>query len=256
MRRSSAVVQASSPPIRRSSRFDTDVSVKKLLATLPEADQDDNRPKRGSNVSGRDEATTAERSRRARDTAERLRDAAREVFAELGYVGARVEDVVRRAGVSHGTFYTYYPNKAAILEALVRGTATRLEAIAAAPWEASDVTAAIERVIGAFLEVYADEVDVIGVWFEAAATEPGFAKLLRDVRHGYVARVAENLAPIAEVGGHDPRVAASALVGMVEGYATERYEVASAAERTAAVRTLTALWYGGLQQLMAHKGAG
>lgn len=187
---------------------------------------------------------------RSRDTATRLREAAREVFDELGFTAARVEDVVKAAGVSHGTFYTYYANKAAVLEALVRGTAGRLEAVAASPWESDDVLAALETVIGDFLAVYADEADVIRTWLEAAAMDHEFAGLLREIRHNFVRRVAETLAPLAEQTRHDPHVAAAALVGMVEGYATQRYgEAVGSAQRDAAVRTLASLWYGGVQQL-------
>jgi hypothetical protein len=52
----------------------------------------------------------------------------------------------------------------------------------------------------------------------------------------------------------DATVAASALVAMVEGYAVERYAAATSAERAAAVRTLAALWYGGLTELSSGPG--
>jgi AcrR family transcriptional regulator len=46
--------------------------------------------------------------------------AARDVFAaEPGYVGSSVRDVVRRTGLASGTFYNYFPDKAAIFRALV-----------------------------------------------------------------------------------------------------------------------------------------
>jgi AcrR family transcriptional regulator len=47
-------------------------------------------------------------------------DAALSEFAEHGFEGARMEDVARRAKVSKGTVYLYYPNKQALFEALVR----------------------------------------------------------------------------------------------------------------------------------------
>lgn len=186
---------------------------------------------------------------RAVDTAERLRAAAREVFRELGYAAARVEDIVNRAGVSHGTFYTYYANKADILEALVRDAAARLDEVASSPWEGPDVRATLEEVIGRFLRVYEEEADVIAVWRQAAASEPRFADLLREVRRGYIQRVVDNLTPLSHRGDVDVEVAASALVAMVEGYATERYAAATPEERAGAVRTLAALWYGAITQL-------
>lgn len=49
----------------------------------------------------------------ARATTERdLLDAAVAVFVEKGYPGATIADIVHRAGVTQGTFYLYFRNKA------------------------------------------------------------------------------------------------------------------------------------------------
>jgi AcrR family transcriptional regulator len=53
---------------------------------------------------------------------DRLVAAAAEVFAERGYEGTRVQEVVRRAGLSTGAIYTNFRNKADLLLAAV-GTA-------------------------------------------------------------------------------------------------------------------------------------
>jgi AcrR family transcriptional regulator len=45
--------------------------------------------------------------------------AARDVFAEVGYGAASVRDIVRRTGLASGTFYNYFPDKEAVLRALV-----------------------------------------------------------------------------------------------------------------------------------------
>src|SRR5256885_10177024 len=47
-------------------------------------------------------------------------DAALEVFGERGLAGARLEDIARRAGVSKGTIYLYFPNKEALFREVVR----------------------------------------------------------------------------------------------------------------------------------------
>jgi AcrR family transcriptional regulator len=53
---------------------------------------------------------------------DRLIAAAAEVFAERGYEGARVQEIVRRAGLSTGAIYTNFRDKADLLFAAV-GTA-------------------------------------------------------------------------------------------------------------------------------------
>jgi AcrR family transcriptional regulator len=49
-------------------------------------------------------------------------DAARGVFAEQGYEGARVREIVRRTDLASGTFYNYFPDKDAIFVALIEET--------------------------------------------------------------------------------------------------------------------------------------
>jgi AcrR family transcriptional regulator len=46
-------------------------------------------------------------------------DAAREVFAELGYDAAGVRDVIRRTRLASGTFYNYFPDKEAVFRAVL-----------------------------------------------------------------------------------------------------------------------------------------
>lgn len=197
-------------------------------------------------------------TRRGRRTAARLRGAARDVFAEMGYVRARVDDICDRAEVSHGTFYVYFDNKADILAALVTAAAERLQAVAEAPWTSPDneegeggnlaVRAVLERVIGDFLRVYLEEAPVARAWVEAAAIDADFASRLTELRSDFIERVAANLAPAAEAGGHHPEAAASALVAMVQGYVLEYGEQVRESPGQAA-RTLAALWYGGLEGL-------
>jgi AcrR family transcriptional regulator len=46
--------------------------------------------------------------------------AALELFVERGYAATRLDDVARRAGVSKGTVYLYYPGKEELFKAVVR----------------------------------------------------------------------------------------------------------------------------------------
>jgi len=47
-------------------------------------------------------------------------DAALQVFDERGLAGARLDDIARRAGVSKGTIYLYFPNKEELFREVVR----------------------------------------------------------------------------------------------------------------------------------------
>lgn len=58
--------------------------------------------------------------RRAEARPDEVLDAAIDLFIESGFAATRVEDIARRAGISKGAVYLYFPSKEAILEALVR----------------------------------------------------------------------------------------------------------------------------------------
>lgn len=195
--------------------------------------------------------STTPRTSRGERTAARLRQAARDVFAERGYATARVEDVVAAAGVSHGTFYTYFENKAAVLDALIDETEEALTAIGEEPlWNQPDAAEAIRQVIARFAEVFSGFGDVVATWLEASAYEQHFRTRLRQVREAYIDQVASHLAPALDHTPHDPTVAASALVAMVEGYATQGLAADDPGQREATVRTLAAIWYGGLIRMV------
>jgi AcrR family transcriptional regulator len=61
-------------------------------------------------------------------TRARLLEAAEEEFGQKGFYEAQIVDITRRAGVAHGTFYTYFPSKEAIFVELVREINTQLRA--------------------------------------------------------------------------------------------------------------------------------
>jgi AcrR family transcriptional regulator len=53
-------------------------------------------------------------------------DAAREVFAELGYDAAGVRDVIRRTDLAAGTFYNYFPDKESVFRAVLDESAQEI----------------------------------------------------------------------------------------------------------------------------------
>lgn len=58
--------------------------------------------------------------RRAEARPDEVLDAALDLFIELGFTQTRVDDIAKRAGISKGAVYLYFPSKEAIMEALVR----------------------------------------------------------------------------------------------------------------------------------------
>ncbi len=65
-----------------------------------------------------DDKTTRSERRRNRQR-QRLIDAARQIIARKGLAGLTVQDVTEEADMAVGSFYTYFPNKDALIEAAV-----------------------------------------------------------------------------------------------------------------------------------------
>jgi AcrR family transcriptional regulator len=66
--------------------------------------------------------------RRKPESLTRLRQAARKLFVERGYDATRPQDITREAGLGHGTFYLYYPDKRACFLAFVEDARLELDA--------------------------------------------------------------------------------------------------------------------------------
>lgn len=159
-------------------------------------------------------------SNRAERTREKLLDAARVAFRDVPWSKARVEDVCRAAGVGHGTFYAYFANKEAVLEALVRRHAEELYRLADLPWTSGEVTRDVREVIGGFVALATEDRDIREMWYAAAPAEPALRELVAEVRQEWVRRVTQALyvsqtekLARADV---DVDVAATALAAMVE----------------------------------------
>ena len=62
--------------------------------------------------------TSGRRAVKRQNTRDAILDAARDVFAEIGYGGTTVRDIIRRTNLASGTFYNYFNSKEAVFNAL------------------------------------------------------------------------------------------------------------------------------------------
>jgi AcrR family transcriptional regulator len=72
---------------------------------------------------------TGRRAQRKAENREAILEAAREVFAEVGYDAAAVRDIIRRTELASGTFYNYFPDKEAVFRAVIDESAREIRAI-------------------------------------------------------------------------------------------------------------------------------
>ena len=106
--------------------------------------------------SGKEREAGHTQTRDKEATRQRLLDAAEQVFAEKGYHGAGVDDIIRASDSSKGGFYFHFPNKQAIFLALVDALTPKLAAsIDRAIAAESDPVAQLDAALSTVLDLFA-----------------------------------------------------------------------------------------------------
>ncbi|MCA0144150.1 TetR/AcrR family transcriptional regulator [Blastococcus sp. LR1] len=198
---------------------------------------------------GQEQLPSTDRGRRTRAA---LLAAGRELFEERGFADVRIDHVSERAGVSHGTFYTWFDSKEALLRQIV---ADVVEDIFASTVVGSRLPpeAAYERIEAAnrlYLVAVTRHARILRVLNSLADTREEFQRLRVDVRESFVRRGMEGLVRLQELGLADrdlpPRAVASALGAMVESFAHLWQDPVEELDEDAAVDVLTRLWAGAI----------
>lgn len=178
--------------------------------------------------------------------------AGRHVFAEAGYVGARMSDVATEAKLSLGGLYRYFADKEDLFAALVDDLRDGLYAASRAPRHdfAVDPRGALYEANRGYLGHYHANRGVLRAFVEAAAVEPRFRELWWRMRDRHVDRFVHVLArthPHHELDGADARRAAEAMACLVEqsAYVWFAHENARTdqVDVDAAATTVTQAWH-------------
>lgn len=112
----------------------------------------------------RDGAVQTERSRQKADRRERLLRAAARLFAERGFHGVSMEDLGAAAEISGPAVYRHFPNKDAVLAALLVGVSERLlEGGRSVVADARDAEQALRRLVAFQAEFALAEPELISV---------------------------------------------------------------------------------------------
>ncbi|HWG00698.1 MAG TPA: TetR family transcriptional regulator [Trebonia sp.] len=120
------------------------------------------RPSLGGGTPAQDRELRAQ----GRETVRKLLEAGMIEFEERGFGGVRVDDVVQRAGISHGTFYLYFSNKEDLFNALLRDALHDMEIVAGDfPVATSDATGlkVLRQWVRKFFDAYATHATVIRI---------------------------------------------------------------------------------------------
>jgi AcrR family transcriptional regulator len=156
-----------------------------------------------------------------RRTMRKLLDAAMEVFGTRGYHAARVDDIVKLARTSHGTFYLYFSNKEDLLRALVT--------------EAGDVVGALDSALGpidpgpegwlalrGWMERFSVEwqrfAPVLRAWTDLLMSDVVLTEQAHEMSTGVASTLARRIAEADPGPGIEPNAAAEAVIAMVDRF--------------------------------------
>jgi AcrR family transcriptional regulator len=131
---------------------------------------------------------------RSRDTVVAILEAAARIFSTRGYAAATTNHIAARAGVSIGSLYEYFPNKDALLVALLEAHLADSEAIlartAADTAADGDVRGVVRRFVQAMIDLHARDRALHRVLFEEAPLPPRVRRRFAGIEREVASRVA------------------------------------------------------------------
>jgi len=124
-------------------------------------------------------------------TRERLLDAAEHVFAEKGYHGAVIDDIIQESDTSKGGFYFHFPNKQAIFLALIDILVPKLAAsVERAIAAEADPLAQLDAALSTVLDLFSRHRRLSKILLvEAVGLGHGFDEKLMQTRSRFAAMI-------------------------------------------------------------------
>jgi AcrR family transcriptional regulator len=190
------------------------------------------------------------RSPRGRRTRAALLVAGRAVFERDGFIEARITDIAAGAGVSHGTFYTYFAGKEEIFREIVSGVQAEMRAPGHGRPPDDDLWARIEHGNRVYIETYLRNQKIMATLEQVVTFNEEVRQMRRDIRRPFLVRNERAIRRWQEAGlvdpVLDPRYAASALGAMVDRFMYTWTVLGEPFDKDRAIATLTRLWAGAL----------
>jgi AcrR family transcriptional regulator len=151
----------------------------------------------------------------------KLLDAGMRVFADRGYHAARVDDIVRAARTSHGTFYLYFANKEDLLRALAVDCAETLDELAD---EIGPITPddrgfqELRSFLAKFVTTYRRYGPVIRAWMEDQVADRDVDRLGVKAFTDIGTRLGQRMREIGATDADNETAAVAALMAMLERF--------------------------------------
>lgn len=153
----------------------------------------------------------------------KLLDAAMIAFDERGYYDTRVNDVVKIAKTSHGTFYLYFSNKEDLLRALVAEAGSAAQYLADAlnrspvlgdrpQWDD------VRGWVSVYSDLWIRYAALFRAWTDLARIDPALADTLRHTFTVMSDALARQISPESAGSGVDTQTAAMAVLAMLDRF--------------------------------------
>ena len=197
-----------------------DVRVEPTPSTLFDVPSKPRAKKAATAPSARGGAPAQERELRAQGqkTMRKLLEAGRAVFEKRGYHAARVDDVVKRAKTSHGTFYLYFSNKEDLFKALAVDAIDELSRVTEAMPTVTPDADGYQRLydwMGLLTDAYTRHGTVLRLWTEGEIVDNELGALGVSLIERMSSSLADHVVP-NEQHAFNPQLAGVALLAMVE----------------------------------------
>lgn len=191
--------------------------------------------------------------KKARRTRAALLQAAYDCFVTSGYRSTSVEDIHAAIGVSIGTFYQYFRDKADVITTLVAEAILESSDQLLPDLSALSTREGPRKIVENYIRHYAATAEFQAVWEEASHHEESVAQFRRQMSQVIEAALAEQIIAGQRAGTVraiiDAREAACALSAMVDRYCHLKFVIDARTEAeavTAAADLVTALWQNAL----------
>lgn len=175
--------------------------------------------------------------------------AARVVFERDGFVGSRLTDITKEAGMATGTFYTYFQSKDEIFKAVLELVQDEMLHPGMPHVADDDPVAVIEASNRAYLMAYQRNLLLNRLMHEVAWINPEFMRLRQERARRFAERNARSITDLQKRGlvdpSLDPLMTAKALSSMVSRVALDSL-VFDGDDVERVVETVNRLWVNAL----------
>ncbi|MGI6869796.1 TetR/AcrR family transcriptional regulator [Amycolatopsis sp. 3B14] len=205
--------------------------------------------KRTGSKATRERADAQPRTARGQKTRERLLAAARTVFENKGFLDTRVSDICDEAGLAHGTFYIYFPDKEEIFYTLVDSVVADRYLLTAVP---EDFEGTVVDRFAYTLRQYFEEIQrskrLSRIVEQVVTFDEHMRENRMEIRRKFRERIQHGIERLQQQGAADPDISAEltaeAIVAMINNFAYinlilgERDDL----DIEQVVATLTSIW--------------